>query len=317
MYVKAHIVAKAVRHEQTGGSCCHSFVHITLHKAEVLEALKHETNDCKMDVLIADARPCQPQREVVAFRNYRVYFFLLLGEAAAAGQSAGEIRAVVAGYLRAGVDDGQTAFGDYLVMRMVVQCLTVLRQDGGEGRHVASADYHAFHHTHEVLLQQAGLHDLRGSHVHGVAEVAGYVNLLYLARFLDEAHLHYGFDEFLARAVLHLVERNAQKFVEDNHVAVAVLRQEMHLAAFGHGFLQNLLKLCHRGCLSHTYLFGTAGHQGLRSHPDDVVEVYIVAEDNLFSALHIDDGRHVWLIYTEIVKPGAVLTEGVLVVTVV
>ena len=63
-------------------------------------------------------------------------------------------------------------------------------------------------------------------------------------------------------------------------------------------------------------LGGLLGHGGLGARPDDVVDAEIIGVDSFGACVQVHDGRETWLVYTEIIQPGAVLTEFIAVVLV-
>ena len=72
-----------------------------------------------------------------------------------------------------------------------------------------------------------------------------------------------------------------------------------------------------RGGLRHAHRRGLIGDQRLRAHPDDVVDVDVVAEDPFFAAFGVDDRGQVGFVEPEEIQERTVLPELILVVGIV
>ena len=85
----------------------------------------------------------------------------------------------------------------------------------------------------------------------------------------------------------------------------------MYLAAAGPGLGNVLLKLRQREGLGDTHRSGLVADQRLGAHPDDVVDVDVIAEDDLLPGLEVDNGCQIRVRKTEIVVESTVLTVPV------
>ena len=89
----------------------------------------------------------------------------------------------------------------------------------------------------------------------------------------------------------------------------------------GTAFLPRLFQVvghfAERRGLRYTHRRGLVGDQGLRTHPDDVVDVHVIAEDAFFARFGVDDGGQVGLVESEEIEERTVLPELVLVVGIV
>ena len=197
----------------------------------------------------------------------------------------------MAGDLGAGIYHAQFAYGERFVVHVVVQSLAVLRQDGRERSHITAADYDALHGSHKLLLQHSGLHQSHSGVVHRVAQVAGAVNLFYLAGLLYKSLCYNGFDEFFADAVVHRRGGGAQNLGQQDLVVGAVLRYVVHLAALGKSIGHKAGQSCKGVGLPYSNLCRLVGNALLRTHPDDVVYVDVVAKNHLSTAVDVNHRR--------------------------
>ena len=91
MYVKAHVVAKAVGLEEAGNAFCHHLVKVSLHYSKGREAFKHLAGRCQVHFTVGDAGLGERECVFVAFVDYLVYLTLLCGELPCSGICAGEV----------------------------------------------------------------------------------------------------------------------------------------------------------------------------------------------------------------------------------
>ena len=91
----------------------------------------------------------------------------------------------------------------------------------------------------------------------------------------------------------------------------ALWGQIVNLAALGHGLLEIRRQIVQRPRLGDADLRRLLGQRILRAHPDDVIHVKVVPEQNLLPAVRIDHRRQSGSVDAEIVEERAVLSEGV------
>ncbi len=223
----------------------------------------------------------------------------------------------MAGDLGAGVYHAQPADLQNFVVQVVMQCLPVLRQNGRERGHIAAADHNALHCAHHLLLYHSGAHKLHCGVVHCIAQVAGAVNLCYLARLLYKSLGHNGFDELFAGAFVYRGGFAVQDFGEQDDVVGAVLRDIMHRASFCQGLGHKAGQTCKGVGLPYSDLGGLVCNALLRTHPYDVVNIHIVAKNNLSAAVNVNHGRQAGLVQPEIIQERAVLPESISVVGII
>lgn len=147
--------------------------------------------------------------------------------------------------------------------------------------------------------------------MHGIAYVAGLVDLLDLTLLLDEPHGYHCLDELLGSFAAHTVKWHPEHPVQADHVLVAVRREEMHLASACLGLGDILVQLGERECPGNSHRSGLVSDQRLRAHPDDIVDIDIIAEDDLFARLQVDDGSQIGVRKAEIVVESTVLAVAV------
>ena len=126
MDIHTHVVAEAVRHEQTGNSGFYHALDITADDIECAETLKHEGHSLAMHVPVCRSRLGEIECQFVAVAHNLVNIPLLCGELAACRICTCEVGSVMHIVLGTGVDYHQFARLYNLVMQMVMQCLAML-----------------------------------------------------------------------------------------------------------------------------------------------------------------------------------------------
>ena len=66
----------------------------------------------------------------------------------------------------------------------------------------------------------------------------------------------------------------------------------------------------HRGRLRDAYLSGEVGYAGHEAHPNDVLDVDVVAEEPFLVVVDVDDTHQPVAVLAEIIEEGRVLTHG-------
>ena len=85
----------------------------------------------------------------------------------------------------------------------------------------------------------------------------------------------------------------------------------MYLPSLRFGLGDIFFQLRERERLGDTHRSGLVADQRLWSHPDDIIDIDIVAENNLFSGLQVDDRGQIRVGQTEIIIKGTVLAVTV------
>ena len=85
-----------------------------------------------MDIPIRRARPCKAESQLVRLLHDVIDLTLPYSKFSAAWICTGEVRSIVGIALGTSIHHEETTWGDDLMVRMVMQCLAVLRKDRRE-----------------------------------------------------------------------------------------------------------------------------------------------------------------------------------------
>ena len=77
MHIHAHIMSKSVRHEKAGNTFCNHLIHISTHKAQAFQPLKHMPYRGKMHIVICDARARKAECQFIGALNNVIYLALM------------------------------------------------------------------------------------------------------------------------------------------------------------------------------------------------------------------------------------------------
>ena len=69
----------------------------------------------------------------------------------------------------------------------------------------------------------------------------------------------------------------------------------MDFSSLGDGFSHKFLQHVERIALLDSHLCGQFFYTGLRTHPDDVVHVDVVAKEIIFVIIYVDDAGITWV----------------------
>ena len=125
-------MTQSVGEEQCMCSGCNGFIHIAFHQAQVFQALCQYFAHFLVNGHIGNARTGDFQRFVVASQYYIIYVFLATFEFSAYGNRAGMVRTIVGYSFGTGIGQHHAAYFQYMAVVVVVQCFSVLGQDGGK-----------------------------------------------------------------------------------------------------------------------------------------------------------------------------------------
>ena len=323
MHVKTHVVAQAVRHEQTADSVGNHLVQIALHKAQLTKVVQHVAHCGQVAVAIWYARLCHIESQLVALIYGLIDIPLLGGKLARCRIRTGVIRCIMLVALCTGVYKQQSTRFDKRIVRMAVEYFSVLGEDSGERHTPAIAKGRSFHIAHDLLLHTSYANTLAGNGMHAVAKLCGGIQQLYLAGILHQTHLHDGPHQRLAcqRASLlangeKRIRRHSKQCRQLNGVVVARHGQEVHLAAGGKRSAHGVVERRIRGRSGNARSLCIRGHAGHGAHPDYIVNLKVVGINRFRTRLQVKNGRKTWLIDPKIIQPVAVLTPFVTIVAV-
>ena len=85
----------------------------------------------------------------------------------------------------------------------------------------------------------------------------------------------------------------------------------MYFASFGFSFAQIGCQRGERCTFGHAYRSCLLRNKRLWPHPDDVVYIHVVAENDLLSTLNINDGSQIGLVKTEEIEERTILPESI------
>ena len=202
-----------------------------------------------------------------------------------------------------GIDDHQLAVFYHLVVQVVVESLTMLRENRREGHAPAFGQGDSFHDSDDFLLDPAHLDIVAGDGVHLVAKSAGIIDLLDLALFLHEPHRDDGAGKAVGGLFLDLCHRDARQIGNLQGVVPAGRREIVYRSALGDGSGDHIAEFPGGSGVQDSDPGGERGNRRLRTHPDDVSDFDIVGKNGLFSRVEVDHCRIAGNIQSEIIKP--------------
>ena len=274
-----------------------------------------------MDVKIGSAGSGDVERVLIALIDNLIDIALPGSELPSGRIRASEIRGIMVVGLKAGINHKELSGLDEILMRMAMEDLSVLGEDGCERYAPALGKRKGFHGADDLLLLDSDHDALTGDSVHLLTEGAGAVKFFDLDILLDQALLHDGTDHLrgsrgtaglaLAECVVGI---QAQQGTKLHCVVIPRGRKEVHAAAEGAGAGDCVVQCAVRRAVRHAYAGSDRSHGRHRTHPDDVVDVDIIREDGLLAAVQVDDRRIARFVDAEIVQPAAVLAELVTIV---
>ena len=192
---------------------------------------------------------------------------------------------------------------------MVVQCLSVLRQNGRKGNHTSVRGSNAIEHTGYILLFYAGFAKAHGRSMHLISYVAGTFYFFNFACFFYRPQIYYCFDECQRAVLFQLGHTDTEQIFQAEHGIMTVRRKEMDGTVLFLCFLYQFFQLGIRSAVAYANLCGKLFHAGLRPHPDNVVHRNVISEEILFSTLGVDSSGYSRLVNSEEIKECTVLTE--------
>ena len=190
-------MAESVRLEQSGDAFSDHGFHVSADDVKVFQPFKHQPGGGDVDVTVGCSGFSELEGQLIAIADYLVDVPLLLCEFSGGWIGPREVGGVVHVILRSRVDDHQFARFHNLVVKMVVQGLTMLCEDGGEGDSPSLCKYACLHLSYYILLDDSDLDAVPGNSMHLLSEGSGVIKLLYLTGFLDKPHRDDGLHEFL------------------------------------------------------------------------------------------------------------------------
>ena len=311
MDIEAHVVAQAMRLEQTGDAQADHLIQVAVDQADGRQAFQHLARDGQVDVPVGRPRLGQAERMFVAVADDLVDLALLRGELSGGRIGTRKVGCIVLIALGTGIDHHQLARLDHLVMQVVVQRLAMLGQDGREGNAPPLGQGNALHLTDDFLLDDTRNDAVAGDGMHLVTQGARVVDRGDFHGFLDQTHRHHRLDQRQGRLL-----GRASQLHQAQGVEIAARRQVMDLPSGRDGLGHVLVEfpVGFRGF--HADALRLRGDRRLGAHPDDVTDFHIVCIDSLFPAFDIEDGPVHRVIQTEIIEPGTVLAPFITIVLV-
>ena len=120
------------------------------------------------------------------------------------------------------------------MMSVIVQCLTILRENCGKGVLSAVSIGNTIHSACNLLLQHPWLRHLHSQHMHPVTNLASLLYLCNLQFIFNYTLLNHRLYQLCRSRLLHSCKRHPKVLVQLNHSAMPVRRKKMHLAAALH-----------------------------------------------------------------------------------
>ena len=165
---------------------------------------------------------------------------------------------------------------------------------------------HVVHFGHHLILVHPRPDAARSGDVHVGSDVAG---ALYLGNLLCGLHValcHDGADE--GHGAFLMRRRHTQPVHQFQFVFGAVGRQVVYGTPLLHGTVQVVCQLDRRQCLRNAHGRSLLTQSGLGTHPDNVVNGKLIAEDDFPVLINVDNGVQSGKGKPEIVKERGVLT---------
>ena len=163
--------------------------------------------------------------------------------------------------------------------------------------------------------------------MHQIAYFRRLVELLDLALLLYQTLSDHRLDELLGSMttcvdthwsdLAHCCSRDACELGQLVLIVIPCRREEMHRTSGSYSRSYRFLEFCKRSGRSAAdeRTFGCDGR--LRTHPDNIINIYIVTIETLDPAVNVKHSSKAWFIYTPIIEEVAVLTELIVIAAIV
>ena len=310
-------MAEPVGHEEAVGTGGDDVVGVAAEDAEAFVAFGEDAAGGLVDFLVGDAGTGDAYGFEVGGEDDFVDGFLALVEAAAHGDGAGDVGAVVHGGFATGVHDEHASFLEAVVVSVVVEGLAVDGHDDGEGDGAVAFPGFAFHESGEFVFVAAGHGEAHGADVHVVGCGDGAFDFGNLLGALDGALLDAGEDEVERGVAVDGGVGDAEPLAEVGADVGAVGRQVVGQGGGGTLAVEVFAEVGKGAAVVDADAGGEFLDGGQGAGPDDVVDVVVVGEEVVLAAVAVDDAHEVFALEAEEVEEGAVLAEPVGVVLVV
>ena len=153
--------------------------------------------------------------------------------------------------------------------------------------------------------------------MHFVTYVACLVDFSDFTGFLNGTQGNDGFNQFYRSMTSGHGSTDAGQVFQLHHRIVTIGRKKMDFPALRDGFSDEIFQLVGREAFANPYLGCQFFDAGLRSHPDNVIHIYIIAEEIIFSVVGVNDSRISGVRLTEEIDERTVLTILVCVIGVI
>ncbi len=164
----------------------------------------------------------------------------------------------------------------------------------GKAELSATGQGNAFDLAGDVPFKKTGTGHGHGFAVHGGGGYHGAFYLSDLFPALDRAQGDNGLEQSRGRIAFNGAVTDAQQFFQLGGILLPVGRQEVDLPALAQGVLQCVLELGERPGFVDADPGAAAFQRRLRTHPNDVIDVEIVAEDRLPVLIDVDERGQAW-----------------------
>jgi hypothetical protein len=163
--------------------------------------------------------------------------------------------------------------------------------------------------------------------MHQIADFCSIVEFFDLALLLYQTLSDHRLDELLGSMtasvdvhwsdLAHCCSRDACELGQLVLIVIPCRREEMHRTSGSYSRSYRFLEFCKRSGRSAAdeRTFGCDGR--LRTHPDNIINIYIVTIETLEPAVNVKHSSKAWFIYTPIIEEVAVLTELIVIAAIV
>ena len=132
MYVHTHVVAESVRHEKSCYAALQHIVQISAYDIQSFQFLEHQMHGLQVNLTICDTRFCQLVSQLVTIADNLVNLTLFCSVFAVSRICTREVRCIVHIVLSTCIDNHKFTWLYNLVMQMVMQCFSMLCENGRE-----------------------------------------------------------------------------------------------------------------------------------------------------------------------------------------
>ena len=294
-------------HGMSSGSYC--LFGIALGKSQFLQFIKHQSAYCKVYVCIFYARLGHLECIVMTGFHDRVNLQLALCELTAYRHGACIVRTIVVDGFCTCIAKSQAAFLEYVHGWIAMHDFTVLGKDGWETDHGTIRVGNAVDLSCYIFLCQPRTGKSHGCGVHLVTDDSSTLQFLNLFCRLGRSHLHYSLNESKRCFLFLLVGMNAEQIEYLQLDVPSVRREEVYLALLRHGVVADGLQRLHWSRVLDSHLFSHIVHTVYASVPNDVFNVYVVANECLDVIVYIYHTNQSVSVLSEVIQERRVLSK--------